>query len=422
MTNKKFYLSKQLLKSVLVIYFLITLVVTLIHFLVEYSYTKSNIKNELKSVAKTFEPALNTALWDLNTEQLESISEGMVNMPLVYGLVITDPNNKNIIKKIDPSLSKNEMDDDELSYRFSIHQKFNNNNIYLANIVIYSDDLAIVNRIKVGFSMILINAIIKSTALIILFMIAFRNHLERPLQSLTQKISELQWENKTDRSIHIDFINKNELSVLQSKFNQLLSRISTEEDKRLELIKKQNIQLEYDVKNRTVELQKANEKLKILATTDVLTQLNNRSKIDEELVKQHDNFNRNKRVFSIIILDIDYFKNVNDTYGHQIGDYVLKTISMILKENTRSIDMVGRWGGEEFLIVCTETYIDGAYAMAENLRTSIEAYKFEYIEHITISLGISQIKEDMSIFELIKKTDKALYQAKDEGRNRSIKA
>ena len=106
MLNKKLNLSKQLLKSVLAIYFLITFIVTLIHFSVEYSYTKSHIKDELKIIANTFKPALNTALWDLNAKQLESISEGMINMPLVYGLSIVDPNNKNIISKLDTSLSK----------------------------------------------------------------------------------------------------------------------------------------------------------------------------------------------------------------------------------------------------------------------------------------------------------------------------
>ena len=270
--------------------------------------------------------------------------------------------------------------------------------------------------------MILFNAMIKSIALMMLFMMAFRRHLEHPLQALTEKISNLQWENKTQRYINIDFINENELSVLQSKFNQLLSKISIEEEKRLELIQKQNIQLEYDVKNRTLELEAANEKLQKLATTDVLTQLDNRMKIDDELAIKYANFKRYERVFSIIMLDIDYFKAVNDNYGHQIGDNVLKTISMILKKHSRSIDIVGRWGGEEFLIICGETGLKGAYILAENIRISIESYPFEHNGNITVSLGIAQVEENLSIDGLIKNADKALYEAKDNGRNKSVKA
>ena len=159
-----------------------------------------------------------------------------------------------------------------------------------------------------------------------------------------------------------------------------------------------------------------------LATTDVLTQLDNRMKIDDELAIKYANFKRYERVFSIIMLDIDYFKAVNDNYGHQIGDNVLKTISMILKKHSRSIDIVGRWGGEEFLIICGETGLKGAYILAENIRIRIESYPFEHNGNITVSLGIAQVEENLSIDGLIKNADKALYEAKDNGRNKSVKA
>jgi diguanylate cyclase (GGDEF)-like protein len=421
MYSKKLNLSKQLLKSILIIYILITLLVTAIHFFIEYKYTKSHIKDELKTIASIFEPALQTALWDLNNEQLESISNGMLNMPLIYSLVITDPNRTEIIDKGGKSFSKKNIPDDDLSYTFKIHQKFNGNSIYLANVTIYSDDDAIYNRIKLGLMMILLNALITTAALVVLFMIAFGTYLEKPLQELTKKISGLDWENKENRHINVEFENKNELSILQSKFNQLLAKISKEEERRFELINTQKIQLEYDVKNRTLELEEANVKLQKLATTDVLTQLNNRSKIDEELTRKYNNFKRNKRIFSVIMVDIDFFKNINDEHGHQVGDYVLKSIANILKENVRKIDVVGRWGGEEFFIICGETDIEGAYILAEHIRKIIEAYQFDYIEHKTASFGIAQIEEGYSIDTLIKKADDALYEAKNSGRNKSVK-
>lgn len=422
MFNKKLNLSRQLLKSVLAIYFLITLFVTSVHFIIEYNYTKTHIKDELKTIASIFEPALQTALWDLNTEQLESISNGIAHMPLVYGVVIVDPNKVELINKTDSALSQEERLNDELSYSFIIHQKFNNNNIYLANITLYSDDKAIIERLKIGFSMILLNAFIKSSALVFLFILAFRKHLETPLQELTKKISNLHWENKTDRSINVNFTNENELSVLQSKFNQLLEKISSVEENKLQLVHKLNIQLKKDVYSRTRELEEANEKLQKLASTDALTQLSNRSKIDNELLLKYESFKRHNRVFSVIIMDIDFFKKVNDVHGHQIGDYVLQTIASLLQKNIRITDVAGRWGGEEFFIICDETDANGAYIFAENLRQIIETYVFEHIGHITASFGVAQMEKNLSLSGLVKHADDALYEAKNSGRNKSVKA
>jgi len=169
-------------------------------------------------------------------------------------------------------------------------------------------------------------------------------------------------------------------------------------------------------------LQEANEKLQKLATTDVLTQLNNRSKIDEELLLKRDQYKRYKRVFSIIMMDIDFFKNINDVYGHQVGDNVLKEIAALLNKNSRSVDITGRWGGEEFFIICDEADINGAFIVAENMRTHIAAHHFEHIKELTASFGVAQIEVGMSIDTLIKKADDALYEAKRGGRNKTIKA
>ncbi|NOQ30320.1 MAG: diguanylate cyclase [Helicobacteraceae bacterium] len=422
MSTKKLNLSQQLLKSILVIYFIITFVVTLIHFMIEYNYTKSHIKEQLQFIAATFEPPIETALWDLNSAQLNSISDGMLNIPLIYGVTIVDVNKKVLIKKTDNSLSKKDNVDNELSYNFTIKHKFKNNNIFLADVTIHSNKMAIYDRLKVGFSLIIFNAFIKSTALVILFIIAFRKYLATPLESLTKKISTLDWKDKNKRSIDVALQEKNELSTLQNKFNQLLEQISVEEEKQFQLINKHNAQLEEEVKSRTIELEKVNKNLKRLATTDMLTQLNNRSKIDELLHTKHDSYLRYKKVFSIIMLDIDFFKSVNDEYGHLVGDYLLKAISSILKDHIRSSDVIGRWGGEEFLIVCEDTELDGAYALSEHLRQTIEKFEFDYVKHKTVTFGIAQMQEYVSLDALIKKADDALYEGKQSGRNVSVKA
>ncbi|WP_298753815.1 diguanylate cyclase [uncultured Arcobacter sp.] len=160
--------------------------------------------------------------------------------------------------------------------------------------------------------------------------------------------------------------------------------------------------------------------LQKVAHSDHLTKLMNRVKIDEMLERCTDSYKRYKNIYSIILLDIDHFKLVNDTYGHLVGDDILKHIAIVLSENTRNVDLVGRWGGEEFLIISKETDINGASILAEKIRERVESYKFEIATHQTISLGIAQIKDNETVDELLKRADDAMYKAKEGGRNRVI--
>ncbi len=162
----------------------------------------------------------------------------------------------------------------------------------------------------------------------------------------------------------------------------------------------------------------AYEELEKLAITDKLTTLYNRHKIDAILSEEKRRADRYGSNFGIMILDIDYFKKVNDNYGHQIGDEVLIEFSSILKNNSRETDIVGRWGGEEFLIVVPQTEHDSVIHFANNLRMKIEEHKFKYVEKITASIGITIYQKDESITSVVNRADEALYISKNSGRNR----
>ncbi len=262
--EKREKLSKQLLNSILIIYFIITFIVTAFHFVVEYRYTKINIDDELKKIAATFYPAIKTALWELNNDQLVSISEAVYKMPLVYGIVIKDPNGDMVINKINPLLTEKEILLNELSHGFKIEKNFNGKDIFLADMILYSDNSAVYERLKIGFTMILLNAFIKSAALLILFILAFNKHLKLPLRELTYFISNLNWKDKDNRKISVHFEDENELSILQSKFNELLSNISEEEQKRYDLIHNMKLELEKEVQARTKEIQKQKEEFEMI--------------------------------------------------------------------------------------------------------------------------------------------------------------
>lgn len=160
-----------------------------------------------------------------------------------------------------------------------------------------------------------------------------------------------------------------------------------------------------------------NKKLQICATTDSLTQLPNRFQIDEILKLEDRNFQRYNDSFSVILADIDFFKKVNDVYGHNVGDMVLIEFANILKYHTRCSDVVGRWGGEEFLIICPKTDLDGAAKHAELIRSTIEQHTFEKVAKQTASFGVAQYVQGDTLESLFIRVDKALYEAKGNGRN-----
>ena len=164
-----------------------------------------------------------------------------------------------------------------------------------------------------------------------------------------------------------------------------------------------------------------NKKLNELYLTDKLTGLYNRFKIDKELSSQKDNIDRNDSYScGLILIDIDYFKSINDTLGHLVGDCILKDISKLLKNNLRKTDIIGRWGGEEFLIILPFTSKDIAKKIAENLRALIEENNFSYKMNrkITISIGVTEFSKSKSVEDTLLLVDNLLYKAKENGRNR----
>ena len=166
------------------------------------------------------------------------------------------------------------------------------------------------------------------------------------------------------------------------------------------------------------ELLEKNEQLEKLAMIDYLTGIYNRVKIDEILNYEFNKFKRYGKKFGIIMIDIDFFKMVNDIYGHQVGDDVLVKFSKELSNNSRLSDTVGRWGGEEFLIIIPNIDEKGLLSQAEYIRRRQEESNYPTVGQKTISIGISIIKENDEIEKLIKRADEALYEAKETGRNK----
>jgi len=155
-----------------------------------------------------------------------------------------------------------------------------------------------------------------------------------------------------------------------------------------------------------------------ISQKDKLTQIYNRVKLDEVLLEEIERNRRYGIEFSTILIDIDKFKEVNDNYGHPEGDSVLKETSKILTQHIRKTDILGRWGGEEFLIISTSTNINGVIKLAENLRKAMEEHQFKYVGKVTASFGVTQYIAGETEASLLKRCDDGLYKAKRGGRNR----
>ena len=162
------------------------------------------------------------------------------------------------------------------------------------------------------------------------------------------------------------------------------------------------------------------KRMKLLATTDELTGLSNRRAIMSEGEEEMERARRFSRPFCCMMFDIDHFKSINDTYGHDVGDVVLKKVSGVVNDSLRQSDSLGRIGGEEFLLIAPETDEDEAARLAERVRSNVEAIDFDEMRDrkVTVSIGISKLEGDEELSEVIHQADEALYESKNTGRNR----
>ncbi|HET7839662.1 MAG TPA: diguanylate cyclase [Rectinemataceae bacterium] len=173
-----------------------------------------------------------------------------------------------------------------------------------------------------------------------------------------------------------------------------------------------------DIAGLLDELERKNRSLSDMATTDNLTGLANRHQLDATVLGEIERASRYHEPLSLVLLDLDYFKRVNDTWGHATGDEVLVRAARLSQEMIRDTDRIFRWGGEEFLILTPHTNLEGAVVLAEKLRAALASEKHPKVGRLTASLGVTEWGEGEGQAELLRRVDRALYRAKTLGRNR----
>ncbi|MBS7781285.1 GGDEF domain-containing protein, partial [Acidovorax sp. CCYZU-2555] len=207
----------------------------------------------------------------------------------------------------------------------------------------------------------------------------------------------------------------------QTHSTREVQRLSRTLDNMTRRLLTMNEAMEEVVRQRTLELQHANQELERQASSDPLTGLLNRRGFDARLAAALALAQRSGRPLSVITIDVDHFKRVNDTYGHEVGDNVLRTLARQLKARLRVSDAVARLGGEEFVVLLPDTVPETALEMAQELLVVAAAPAHDEVSNITISAGVSALRpDDENGSAMLRRSDAALYAAKTAGRNRAM--
>lgn len=268
-------ISRKLLTRVLSFYFVLTFLVTCVQIGAEYMNTKKHINDELQTLEKTFSSSLTRAVWELNTQQAIDIAEGLVAIPMIKGIKVSDENNQVITqlgveavldKKADKQgyFNINSVSDGLFGHSFPLIFEFSGRTTKVGSVTLLSSNQVIFNRIEVGIYFLIGNAMVKTAALMFLFSIAFSKLLTNPMNELTEQINQFDMDDPEASKIHMDNYEENELSILQNAYNNLLSELARYKEElanaQHEIIAsnrkldEQNLMLEQEVAKKTSSL------------------------------------------------------------------------------------------------------------------------------------------------------------------------
>lgn len=408
-------ISTKLFLILLVGYLFLTVLLASVYVVNKYGDIKNTAFENQEMLLSAISLSLGEVTYDGDLDQLESLLKGVLESPSIAGIAYSDNTNILSIELGDipdyhllPNIKHdiNQVSKFQVGALFGLFGSIAHNEKKIGDVIISSGRSVILNELQ--SSLILITLIMFSHAILSWFIFKWvaRVYLDRRLSDITKGLNDFDIVTGNFVPLKVDEDENDEIWLIQRTFNHVAEKLQAT----LSELRHQNEILEEKVRERTAELEK-------ISVTDRLTNLYNRHKLDEALDLEFDRSIRYGSEFGLIILDIDNFKSVNDTYGHACGDKVLVQIARILENSTREIDVVGRWGGEEFLIIVPQNTIDGILSLANKIRIAVAEYSFSEVGHKTISLGAAVYKKGDSISDLISRADSALYASKEAGRN-----
>lgn len=415
----KRHIATKIFLLILTGYIFVTILLTSIYMINQYDKIKQRGFNNQEMLVIALAPSLGLVTFDGDLDQLESLLNGIIKSQSIFGISYSDiTNTMNVsignLPDINSINENTNIDRTDLSYlnKFEIGSLFGlsgniiHNNRIVGKIIISSSKTIIIKELKSVILIIIFGMLLHAFLLWIFFRWVSMVYLHRRLTGIINGLNQLEPTTGKFTPLNVDIKEEDEIYAIQKSFNLMAEKLQITHNK----INSYNKELEQKVHDRTLELEK-------ISITDRLTGLFNRHKTDDVLENEIQRSSRFDSPFSLILIDIDNFKLVNDNYGHQIGDKVLIETANLLVDSIRNTDILGRWGGEEFLIIVPETQLEGALLVAETIRLKIEKHKFPKINSLTISLGVSSYKKEDTVSDLISRADSALYLSKENGKN-----
>ncbi|MFL9880679.1 diguanylate cyclase [Herbaspirillum rhizosphaerae] len=406
----------------------------------------------------TFGASLASSTWRFQGDVQKATLIGISNLPVVTGVKIEDAQGRLVLALgniYDGDGKQIHVDDNGVrspvatgflnaatGHRFPILYRDEHNLIHdIGSWTVYSSRHVVVKKVAYGFTLILINSIIKTLVLWFIFLYVFQRWLGTPITKLSSFVREQDLNRlDTQQSIALPGNKQHELHFLADAINAMLASLRKhmgqnralydELQQEKESLRALNKSLELRIAERTHDLAQANDQLKLLSLTDALTGIPNRRCFDQNLDQEWRRCARNGTPLTVALFDVDWFKNYNDKYGHIAGDEVLRRVASTLQQTVgRAGDTVARYGGEEFALIAPDTDGESGLGLVHKMRNAIFSLDMPHalsdFGRITVSVGVascmpSQHNGDLNM--LLQAADAALYRAKLAGRNQVLVA
>ncbi len=423
-------LAGRLMRMIFGCYVVVAVGLTAVQMLVAYRAASQRLQDDVAALQRTFSPGIEDAMWRYNAEVLRGILAGMKEIPAVVGVEIHDEAGRRVLATgsfTDESGTTRQVGRAEatppatrsfgtpFSRTFPVvHTDENGRHYPIGSWTVHSDDSIAIDQVKNTLYVILVNSAIKSLMLWLIFYLVIRTMVGRPLDQIRHYLARIDADTLAAPPLTIEAGGRNELHALASALNIMRDRLrgSFEENAALMRdLREMNATLQDRIAERTRDLE-------ALAHTDLLTGLFNRRKLDEALAEAAEQASSSGAPLSLILGDVDNFKSVNDRHGHKVGDQVLVAFAALLRDAVRPTDILGRWGGEEFMLLCPDADLAAASAIAERLRQRVEATALPEVGSRTCSFGVATLAPGESTDSLVARADAALYRCKRSGRNR----
>ena len=404
------------------VYVVFALVLTLVLVAEVVLSAKAQLRQELAGHEQVFQRALARALWDMDVAQLDALARGALDVPVIERVRITDPASGRVFVDLyKSSVPAGTPDEAFAAHLFPVRFEHPGGATVVGEAELAATSAMVLPRVQRSIALLVALAAIKALAMWFIFRWFARRLIRNPLAELTDAAvavapgaaGRIDMQPATRRAVE-----GTEFEALRDAFNALIERIESNRRRFAQL----SGQLEEQVVARTRELQAANERLGALASTDPLTLLANRRGFESFAAIVLAQAARSGEGVALVCFDIDRFKGVNDTHGHDAGDRVLQALAESLRAGSRSADVAARLGGDEFVLLLPKTAAAEANEVAERVRAAFASHPVMLANgreiRPTVSAGLAVSTDGKAtLAALLAQADEALYEAKSAGRD-----